>query len=50
MQTTSITRSSFLTDGPRVVERSRGTAHPRVPTTRPLLAARRAGQIVVGRR
>ena len=36
MQTTTITRSSFLTEGPRVVERTRGSAHPQVPTTRPV--------------
>ena len=36
MQTTTITRtSSFASDGPRVVERTRGSAHPKVPTTRP---------------
>ena len=37
MQTTITTtsRSSFSTfEGPRVVERSRGSAHPKVPTTR----------------
>lgn len=35
MQTTTITRtSSFAFDGPRVVERTRGSAHPKVPTTR----------------
>jgi hypothetical protein len=32
--TTTTSRSSFLTDGPRVVERTRGSAHPKVPTTR----------------
>ena len=34
MQTTIINQS-FLTTGPRVVEHSRGSAHARVPTTRP---------------
>ena len=34
--TTSTTRSSSLfADGPRVVERTRGSAHRTVPTTRP---------------
>ena len=41
MQTTTITRSTFLSDGPRVVERTRGSAHPKVPTTRPLGEPRR---------
>ena len=35
MQTITTTRtSSFYADGPRVVERTRGSAHPKVPTTR----------------
>jgi hypothetical protein len=35
MQTiTTTSRSSFFNDGPRVVERTRGSAHPKVPTTR----------------
>ena len=34
---------------PRVVERSRGTAHPNVPTTRPVLGARR-GDALLDRR
>jgi hypothetical protein len=29
-------RLSFLDDGPRVVERARGSAHRRMPTTRPV--------------
>ncbi len=45
MQTTTITRSAFLTDGPRVVERTRGSAHPKVPTTRPLEARRSEGAL-----
>jgi hypothetical protein len=32
--TTTTTSRSFYTDGPRVVERTRGSAHPKVPTTR----------------
>jgi hypothetical protein len=50
MQTTTITRSSFLTDGPRVVERTRGSAHPKVPTTRQVGEARRPLLSAVGRR
>jgi hypothetical protein len=34
MQTTTFSQS-FLTAGPRVVENSRGSAHPQIPTTRP---------------
>lgn len=49
MQTTTITRSAFLSDGPRVVERTRGSAHPKVPTTRPL-DARRPGDAAGARR
>jgi hypothetical protein len=49
MQTTTITRNAFLFDGPSVVERSRGTAHPTVPTTRPVLGARR-GDALLDRR
>lgn len=50
MQTiTAITTSSrsFYTDGPRVVERTRGSAHPKVPTTRRESAAQHS---MVGRR
>ena len=36
MQTTTTTQSSFFFDGPMVVETCRGSAHPKVPTTRPL--------------
>ena len=48
MQTTTNTQRSFLFDGPTVVETFRGSAHPKVPTTRPTIgrsiewAARRA--------
>lgn len=42
MQTTTITQSSFFSDGPMVVETSRGSAHPKVPTTR-ALGRRRPG-------
>lgn len=49
MQTTTITRSSFLNDGPRVVERTRGSAHPKIPTTRPL-DARGSSRVAGGRR
>ena len=36
-------RGSFLDGGPRIVERSRGTAHPKVPAIRPnRVAARRS--------
>ena len=46
MPTTAITTafrstgSALFADGPRVAERSRGTAHPAVATTRSLLALR----------
>ncbi len=42
MQTITTTASrtaSLFGDGPRVVERRRGSAHPQVPTTRPLAGA-----------
>ena len=48
--TTTITRSAFYTDGPRVVERTRGSAHPKVPTTRQVGEARRAQHMAFGRR
>jgi hypothetical protein len=37
MQTTTIisTRSAMFSDGPRVVETTRGSAHRKIPTTRP---------------
>ena len=51
MQTTTITRtSSFAFDGPRVVERTRGSAHPKVPTTRPTGEARGAHRVGLSRR
>jgi hypothetical protein len=34
MQTTTINHN-FFSAGPRVVEQSRGSAHRRIPTTRP---------------
>ena len=34
MQTTSITSSRSFSEGPRVIERSRGTAHPAPASTR----------------
>ena len=34
MQTKTTTHSSFFFDGPTVVETARGSAHPKVPTTR----------------
>ena len=34
--TTTTARSFSSFDGPRVVERTRGSAHPKVPTTRPV--------------
>jgi hypothetical protein len=37
--TTTTSRSSFLAAGPRVVERTRGSAHPKVPATRRLATA-----------
>ena len=41
MQTITTTTRSFSSfDGPRVVERTRGSAHPKVPTTRPVGEAR----------
>jgi hypothetical protein len=51
MQTTTITTRSFSSfDGPRVVERTRGSAHPKVPTTRPVGESRRAQRMGQGRR
>ena len=51
MQTTTITRtSSFAFEGPRVVERTRGSAHPKVPTTRPTGDARMAHRVGLSRR
>ena len=42
--TTAYRRRGPLADGPRIVERSRGTAHPKVPTIRPnRVVARRRG-------
>lgn len=47
--TTTTTRSISSFDGPRVVERTRGSAHPKVPTTRQIGDARHAPRMV-GRR
>jgi hypothetical protein len=51
MQTTTITRTSSLAfEGPRVVERTRGSAHPKVPTTRPVGEARSPRRAGLSRR
>lgn len=46
--TTTTRTSSFAFDGPRVVERTRGSAHPKVPTTRPVGEARLTGRVGQG--
>ena len=48
--TTTTRTSTFAFDGPRVVERTRGSAHPQVPTTRPVDDSRRIGRVGQGRR
>ena len=47
MHTTTITQNSLFFDGPMVVETSRGSAHRRVPTTRPF--GRRPAQALTPR-